>query len=191
MKAWHEIVSDIDDESAELKDTLIMDYVYPVFIMACNIPNTFKDQLIRGCTKIALLAKNNASCNMEIENEKRGNRRAWHDQMKEVCSGSPLGDRLCEIVANDLYSSDDAAHFRRIHGLVNHDVSQSLVSGLIEMREMGNGLTVQAYEGPFNLGEELGRIDRHRYRLQNAYVLFGEYRDVLYEEMVGCYRDCL
>ena len=185
LKAWCEIIPDVDDESSDLKNTLIMDYVYPVFIMACNIPNTFKDQLVRGCTKIALLAKSNESCIAETGTGKRRNRRAWHDQMKEACSGTPLGERLCDIVANDLYSSDDAAHFRQIHGLVNHDVSQNLVSGLMEMCSMGNGLTVQMYKEPFNLGEELERIDRHRYKLQDAYVLFGKYCDALYKEMSG------
>lgn len=46
LKAWQEIASGVDDKM--LKDTLVMDYVHPVFTAACDLPNVFKDQLVRG-----------------------------------------------------------------------------------------------------------------------------------------------
>lgn len=54
LKAWREIVAGVDDK---LKSTLIMDYVHPVFAVACDLPNVFKDQLVCGCVKLATVAK--------------------------------------------------------------------------------------------------------------------------------------
>lgn len=38
---------------------------------------------------------------------------------------------------------------------------------------------------PFDLDEEIKAIDRQRLRIQNAYLLFGDYGDALYERMNG------
>lgn len=59
LKAWKEIVSEVCEK--DLKETLIMDYVNPVFVAACDLPNVFKDQLVRGCVKLATSAKGDFS----------------------------------------------------------------------------------------------------------------------------------
>ena len=59
LMAWREIVSEIDDK--EVRDTLVMDYVHPVFVTACDLPNVFKDRLVRGCVKLATIAEGDYS----------------------------------------------------------------------------------------------------------------------------------
>lgn len=59
LMAWQEIVSEIDDKEA--RDTLVMDYVHPVFVTARDLPNVFKDRLVRGCVKLATIAKGDYS----------------------------------------------------------------------------------------------------------------------------------
>lgn len=54
LMAWREIVSKIDDK--EVGDTLAMDYVRPVFVTAYDLPNVFKNRLVRGCVKLATIA---------------------------------------------------------------------------------------------------------------------------------------
>lgn len=172
LRAWQEIIVEVDD--GDLKNTLIMDYVHPVFTAACDLPNVFKDQLVRGCVKLATVAKGDFSFLRE-------GRPRWFDVMKGVCADTPLGRRLCNVVDGDLYKSADATHFRKLHGSGMHDSSQSLVSGLNQTISPLDGITFQAYIKAFDLDEELEALDRQRLRIQDAYRLFGEYGDALYE----------
>ena len=174
LRAWREIASEVDDKV--LKDTLVMDYVHPVFMAACDLPNVFKDQLVRGCVKLAMVAKGDYSYLND-------DRRNWFDAMPEACGGTMLGKRLCDVVDDDLYKGADATHFRELHGSGMHDLSQSLVSGLNQTISPVGGGILQTYTEPFDLGEELEALDRQRRRIQEAYLLFGEYGDALYEEM--------
>lgn len=59
LMAWREIVSEINGK--EVRDTLVMDYVHPVFATACDLPNVFKDRLVRGCVKLATIAEGDYS----------------------------------------------------------------------------------------------------------------------------------
>ena len=52
--AWRKIFSEI--HSKEVRDTLAMDYVRPVFVTTYDLPNMFKDRLVRGRTKLATIA---------------------------------------------------------------------------------------------------------------------------------------
>lgn len=52
--AWRKIFSEI--YSKEVRDTLAMDYVRPVFVTTYDLPNMFKDRLVRGRTKLATIA---------------------------------------------------------------------------------------------------------------------------------------
>lgn len=183
LKAWEEIASTIDDES--LRNSVVMDYVHPVFMVICDIPNTFKDRLACGCVKLASLAKGDDSYLVEIDKKGRPNRLSWFNEMKAVCPDASLGSRLCEIVEKELYECADAEHFRRIHGMSIHDLSPSLVSGLRDVSSMGNGLTAWSYSKSFDLCKELEVIDRHRCRMQDAYLLFGEYGDMLYAGLLN------
>lgn len=176
LKAWQEIVSGVSEKV--LKDTLIMDYVHPVFVAACDLPNVFKDQLVRGCVKLASSAKGDFSYLRE-------GRRGWFRAMPSACSDTPLGEKLCKVIEVDLYSGADAAHFRKLHGAGMHDISQNLVSGLNQTISPFEGAAIQTYTKPFDLGEEIKALDRQRLRIQNAYQLFGEYGDALYERMNG------
>lgn len=54
LMAWRKIFSEIDDK--EVRDSLTMDYVHPVFVTACDLPSMFKDRLVRGRTKLATIA---------------------------------------------------------------------------------------------------------------------------------------
>lgn len=175
LRAWQEIIADIDDR--DLKNTLIMDYVHPVFMSACDLPNVFKDRLVRGCVKLATVAKGDFSFLRE-------GRPRWFNVMKDVCADTLLGKRLCNVVDGDLYKSADATHFRRLHGFGMHDSSQSLVSGLNQTISPFDGIAIQAYTKAFDLDEELEALDRQRLRIQEAYRLFGEYGDALCENSV-------
>lgn len=185
LKAWQEIIARMD--SRVVRDTLIMDYIHPVFMVLCDTPNTFKDQLVRGCVKLAAISKGDNSYLIE-EDEKGPIRRNWFAEMRSVCSDSPLGKRLCAIVGDDLYACADAAHFRKIHGAGVHDLSQTLVSGLVKNYSPADGIMMQAYVEPFNLDRELEIADRQRLRMQNAYTLFCEYADYLESELKRCGR---
>ena len=176
LKAWGEIVAGIDDKV--LRDTLVMDYVHPVFMVACDLPNVFKDQLVRGCVKLATVAKGDYSY-------LRDGRRDWYGAIKKVCVDVPLGRKLCDVVDGDLYRDADAKHFRDLHGSGMHDLSQSLVSGLEQTVSAANCIAMQTYVGAFDLGKELEVLDRQRRRIQKAYLLFGDYGDALYEGRAG------
>lgn len=176
LKAWWEIVAEVDDKV--LRDTLVMDYVHPVFMAACDLPNVFKDQLVRGCVKLATVAKGDYSYLSD-------GRRDWFGAMSKVCGGATLGRRLCDVVDDDLYKGADAMHFRDLHGSGMHDLSQSLVSGLEQTVSAANCITMQTYVKPFDLGKELEVLDRQRRRIQKAYLLFGKYGDALHEGRFG------
>lgn len=153
---------------------MVMDYVHPVFMVACDLPNVFKDQLVRGCVKLATVAKGDYSY-------LRDGRPRWFDVMKDACADTSLGAQLCDIVAGDLFEGADAAHFRELHGSGMHDLSQSLVSGLEQTVSAANCITMQTYIKPFDLGKEIEALDRQRRRIQKAYLLFGDYGDALHE----------
>ena len=177
LKAWGgEIVAGIDDKVT--RDTLVMDYVHPVFMVACDLPNVFKDQLVRGCVKLATVVKGDYSY-------LRKGRRDWYGAIREVCVGVPLGRKLCDVVDGDLYRDADATHFRELHGSGMHDLSQSLVSGLEQTVSAANCIAMQTYVGAFDLGKDLEVLDRQRRRIQKAYLLFGDYGDALYEGRAG------
>lgn len=176
LMAWREIVAGANGNVH--KDSLIMDYVHPVFTTACDLPNVFKDRLVRGCVKLATVAKGDYSYLRE-------GRHDWYGAMPKVCAGIPLGKKLCDIVDGDLYKCADAAHFRELHGSGMHDLSQSLVSGLNQTVSLFDCITMSTHTEAFDLGKELEILDRQRRRIQKAYLLFGEYGDALYERRLG------
>lgn len=176
LMAWREIISGINDK--EVKDTLIMDYVHPVFVTACDLPNVFKDRLVRGCVKLATIAEGDYSY-------LRKSRCNWFNAMSTVCTNSPLGKQLCDVVDKDLYRSADATHFRELHGSGMHDLSQTLVAGSSQIVSSANGLTMQMIIDAFDLDKELEILDRQRLKIQGAYLLFGEYGDALYEGLLA------
>lgn len=142
--------------------------------VACDLPNVFKDQLVRGCVKLATVAKGDYSYLRE-------GRRDWFHAMPKACGDTPLGKKLCDVVDVDLYRGADATHFRELHGSGMHDLSQSLVSGLNQTILPVGGITMLAHIEVFDLGKELEVLDRQRRRIQKAYLLFGDYGDALYE----------
>ena len=176
LMAWREIISGINDK--KVRDTLVMDYVHPVFIVACDLPNVFKDQLVRGCVKLATVAKGDYSYLRE-------GRQDWYGAIQRACVEVPLGRKLYDIIDGDLYRDADATHFRDLHGSGMHDLSQSLVSGLEQTVSAANCIAMQTYIKAFDLGKELEVLDRQRRKIQKAYLLFGEYGDVLYEGQPG------
>lgn len=176
LKAWREIVAGVDDKG--LRDTLVMDYVHPVFMVACDLPNVFKDQLVRGCVKLATVAKGDYSYLQE-------DRRGWYGAIRKVCVDVPLGRKMCDVVEGDLYKDADVTHFREFHGSGMHDLSQSLLSGLEQTVSVDNCITMQTYIGAFDLDKELEALDRQRRRIQKAYLLFGDYGDALCEGRSG------
>lgn len=176
LKAWSEIIAGVDDKV--LGDTLVMDYVHPVFVTACDLPNVFKDRLVRGCVKLATIAEGDysylrkSSCN-------------WFNAMSTACTNSPLGKQLCDIVDKDLYRSADATHFRDLHGSGMHDLSQTLVAESSQIASSANGLILQMIIDAFDLDKELEVLDRQRLKIQDAYLLFGKYGDTLYEGLLA------
>lgn len=170
LQAWREIIKLADDR--EILDTLIMDYVHPIFLVTCDLPNVFKDQLVRGCVKLASVATGNYS----YLNDTRFD---WFKEMKTSCANNPFGLQLIEIVDDDLYHGADATHFRDIHGNCMHDLTQTLVAGSTQTVSPHDGLFLKTHSKPFNLENELEIIERHRRRIQRTYLLFGDYADSL------------
>lgn len=68
---------------------------------------------------------------------------------------------------------------REFHGHAAHDLTPTLVSGLNQSYSAGAAVSIQTHTAPINLPNELDVIDRHRLRIQNAYVLFGNYSTTL------------
>ena len=151
---------------------------HPVFMVACDLPNVFKDQLVRGCVKLATVAKGDYSYLRE-------GRRGWYGTFRKVCVDVPLGRKIRDVIDGDLYKDADATHFRDLHGSSMHDLSQSLVSGLEQTVSVGNYIMMQTYIGAFDLDKELEALDRQRRRIQKAYQLFGDYGDAMYEGRSG------
>lgn len=173
LSAWSSIVTDID--SKDVRNTLIMDYIYPVFRFLSDIPNVFKDQLVRARVKLATISKGDYSL-VHINAAKDGASRCnWFTKLQKSCSDTALGNQLIAIINDDLFEHPDAKHFRELHGYSAHDLTPTLVSGVNQSYSVGDGISIQAYTPPVDLPKELVIIDRHRLRIQNAYVLFGNY----------------
>jgi hypothetical protein len=180
LKVWNEIASQLNSEI--IRNTLIMDYVHPVFVVLCDTPNAFKDRLVRGCVKLTAISKGDSSFLVEKDVNGKTIRRDWFKDMGSICSESSLGKQLCAIVTDELYKCQDATHFRQIHGAGVHDLSPTLVSGVSLCSSPGDGAAYQCYREPFDLGKELEIADRQRLRMQKAYSLFCEYADWLQDE---------
>lgn len=173
LSVWSTIVTDIDSEV--VRNTLIMDYIYPVYRFLSDIPNVFKDQLVRACVKLATISKGDYSL-VHINTAKdRAPRCDWFKKLQNTCSDTALGNQLIAIINEDLFEHPDANHFRELHGHSTHDLTPTLVSGVNQGYSVGDAVSVQAYTPPIDLPNELAIIDRHRLRIQNAYVLFGNY----------------
>lgn len=177
LTAWSTVVADID--SKDVRNTLIMDYVYPVFRFLADIPNVFKDQLVRASVKLATISKGDYSL-VDIDTAKNGVPRCdWYKELQRGCSDSTLGNQLITIINGDLFNHPDAKHFREFHGHAAHDLTPTLVSGVNQSYSAGAAVSIQTHTAPINLPNELDVIDRHRLRIQNAYVLFGNYSTTL------------
>lgn len=173
LSIWSTIVTDID--SKDVRNTLIMDYIYPVFRFLSDIPNVFKDQLVRACAKLATICKGDYSL-VQINTAKDGAPRCnWFKKLQNSCSDTALGNQLIAIINEDLFEHPDAKHFRELHGHSAHDLAPTLVSGVNQGYSVGDAVPVQAYTPPIDLPNELAIIDRHRLRIQKPYALFGDY----------------
>ena len=179
LAAWRPIVDEVDDKVT--RDTLIMDYVQPAFTVLCDLPNMFKDRLVRGCVKLASVSKGDYSYLSD-------DRRNWFKSMEEVCGDAELGRQMNDLVDGDLYKVDDAKHFIDIHGAGMHDLLPTLVSGTGVTMSPAKGVVILTYNAEFDLGKELEIVDRHRRRIQDAYMLFGRYGDALYDELLAQQR---
>lgn len=175
LSAWQAIIDEVDD--GVIRDTLMMDYVHPTFTVLCDLPNVFKDRLARGCVKLASVSKGDRSYLNE-------HRRNWFQEMEKVCLDTDIGCRMWEVVNGDLYKENDAKHFLDIHGAGMHDLLPTLVSGTGIVLSPVDGVILQAYSPSFDLGKELKIVDRHRRRIQTAYMLFGQYGNALYDELL-------
>ena len=173
LSVWSTVVADID--SKDVKNTLIIDYIYPVFRFLSDIPNVFKDQLVRACVKLANISKGDYSL-VHINTAKDGAPRCdWFKELQKSCSDTALGNQLIAIINEDLFRHPDAEHFRELHGNSAHDLTPTLVSGINQSYSAGDAVSIQTYTPPVDLPNELAIIDRHRLRIQNAYMLFGDY----------------
>lgn len=152
-----------------------MDYIYPVFRFLSDIPNVFKDQLIRACVKLATISKGDYSFVQINTGKDRASRYNWFKELQKSCSDTALGNQLIGIINEDLFEHPDAKHFRELHGHSAHDLTPTLVSGVNQSYAVGDAVSIQAYTPPVDLPNELAIIDWHRLRIQNAYVLFGNY----------------
>lgn len=173
LSAWSTIVADID--SKDVRNTLVMDYIYPVFRFLSDIPNVFKDQLVRACVKLATISKGDYSFVHINTGKDDAPRYNWFKELQKSCSDTALGNQLIGIINEDLFEHPDAKHFRELHGYSAHDLTPTLVSGVNQSYSTGDAVSVQAYTPPVDLSNELAIIDRHRLRIQNAYALFGNY----------------
>lgn len=101
LSVWSTIVTDIDSE--DVRNTVIMDYIYPVFRFLSDIPNVFKDQLVRACVKLATISKGDYSL-VQINTAKNGAPRYnWFKKLQKSCSDTALGNQLIAIILMRIY----------------------------------------------------------------------------------------
>lgn len=82
LSVWSDVVTDID--SKDVRNTLVMDYIYPVFRFLSDIPNVFKDQLIRACVKLATISKGDYSFVQINTGKDRAPRYNWFKELQRV-----------------------------------------------------------------------------------------------------------
>lgn len=179
LYAWKQLVEDTDDN---VKNTVVMDYVFPTFRIACDLPSTFKDQVIRAVVKLTCISEGDSSP-IATSSTGESKRMDWVKKIKRICKKNPDTKKLYDAIDRDLYNSQDATHFRNLHGFAIHDSSSNLVSGKPVTAAMASGVVMFGYEEPLDLVQELEIIDRHRRSIQNVYVMFDEYASKLYENL--------
>lgn len=82
LSVWSTIVTDIDSDV--VRNTLIMDYIYPVFRFLSDIQNVFKDQLVRACVKLATISKGDYSLVLINTVKDGASRHNWFKSCKIV-----------------------------------------------------------------------------------------------------------
>ena len=180
LVAWSQLVEEAD---SEIRDTLVIDYVQPVFGAVCDIPNAFKDQLVRAVVKLEHVAKGDDTF-IAIDVEDGSRRPNWYGELKKGCSGN-LAAEIRDVISNDLFERPDAKHFRIMHGSTVHDSSVNLVDGKASDIAIDSGVVIRTYQAPLDLKQELEVIDRQRKVIQSAYELFDAYTRELYAVSAG------
>ena len=179
LKAWLKLIEEVDDS---IKDTLIMDYVSPVLEAANDIPNRFRDQLIRGGVKLTGILMGEYKY-IRLEKDGRTKRPYWFKEYEKIRPKRDASDALFNIIEQDSYNSSDAKFFREKHGITSHDSSPNLVENRVSVCEIDSGLQLLYVKKSLNLEAELEAIDRYRRKMQEAYVVFNEYAEESYETL--------
>lgn len=175
LYAWNAAIQDC---SEEVRGTVLADYVYPVFRLACDIPNTIKDQIIRGTVLPESVSRNDYRFIESFGSEGNG-RRNWYDLFETARKRDERLSKIQFIVNNDLYNSAEAKHFRDLHGRALHEVSTTLMSGRRVTAQVFDGGIITSFEEPIELKTELDRLDGFRSALQNSYFAFNTYCESL------------
>lgn len=149
LLAWEEVLPSVDSDATP---TLIMDYPHPVFKTICDIPITFKDQLLRAATILSRVSVGDLEY---ISSKHKDRRRNWTDAMKRATAIDADLSPLSELPAKDLYGSDTVKHFASLHGRFVHDAHPTLLEGINDAQQDSIGTTVYYSEGPYNLSAEI------------------------------------
>ncbi|NCA32195.1 hypothetical protein [Adlercreutzia muris] len=175
LLAWKEVLPKANSDAAP---TLTMDYLHPVFRSICDIPTTFKDQLLRAATKLSRVSTGD----FELISWKHEDRsKKWPKEMERATLADVDLLPLCELVTEDLYESDTAKHFADLHGRFMHDAHPTLLEGMGDARQDSIGAIVYCSEEPLALNAELEALFRHLPLLSRSYQAFNEYAHSKYQ----------
>lgn len=182
LLAWKEVLPAV---TSNVAPTLIMDYLHPVFKTICDIPTTFKDQLLRAATKLSRVSAGDFEF---ISWKHKDHTKKWPKEMEHAALEDASLLPLYELVTKNLYESDTAKHFASLHGRFMHDAHPTLLEGVNDAQQDSLGAIVYYSEEPYNLSTEIEMLLFHLPLLRMSYQAFNEYANSKYRSLT--HRSC-
>lgn len=173
--AWDELLKEVED--GDLKNTITVDYLEPVFRSLVDLYTAFKDQTIKGSVMLAILAREPDPVT-QINNIKQGN---WPNAFKARVGADAKSGNLPNLV-NDLYSNAEGMYLRGLHGNALHDTKSNLIESKRVVMPMAPGLIAVGIDSKIQLSEVLQKVKKQRLVVNKTYDAFDQYARALEAE---------
>lgn len=168
LMAWRDLLLSI---SSEIESNIRIDYVNPVLRTACDLPSTFKDQMIRAVVKLYALKHPKDSQASKVLKQ-WDEFRDWYSKAKYFSGVDASFKEMLDSLNVKLHESSQAKALEMIHGRTIHDVFTNLVDGNCHTVHFDTGIVLGVYEEPVNLQEAIDNIDALRSSMQELYPIF-------------------
>lgn len=173
--AWHETIDSMSDDSAKL--VVAKRYIYPTLRLIWDLPTTYKDQMVRAVVKLHSVSAKNYSIFSQD--------RHWIAELKRIACSDFLVDIFNQnILEKELYSSNSASRYRRLHATAFHDVSPTLLTEQRYMHVTEDWVMFPDYLEQIDLSLEIESIDEYRKTINKTYPAFYAFASVLYGTIV-------